>query len=181
MSLSNLIEKRRAAHQAQDQGPDVYQESPQVDQGQNHQQSHQRQHVVGHGYADYAATSPDKLKQEKLDEQHMAEYRADNIGASQATMKEVDEWRAKKAQEQPAPELTQEQQNQKAREEQDWNAGLARDNNRERTHANNTEPMRVAPSRTELPDLNDDRVLVAARDQAPAQDMSLGTSPKIRR
>ncbi|MGH8466369.1 MAG: hypothetical protein ACRER5_19685, partial [Pseudomonas sp.] len=72
-------------------------------------------------------------------------------------------------------------QNQRAREEQDWDAGLARDKNRERTHANNTEPMRVAPSRTELPDLNDDRVLSAARNQAPAQDLSQETSRKLRR
>lgn len=180
MTLANLINSRRAAHQAQDQGPDVYIEAPQNHQGQEHQQSQQRQHVVGRGYADYARTEGAELDQQKLDEKHMAEYREHNLGAGQATMADVDKWRAERAQAQPGPEPTQEQQNQQARAEQDWDAGLARDNNRERTQANNTEPMRVASPKVEFPDLNDDRVLEAAR-AAPAQDLSQENSPKIRR
>jgi hypothetical protein len=172
MTLSTLINKRREVHEAHDNGPEAH--------GQERASTNQPQHAVGRGYADVARHGQADHDQAKLDEQHMAEYRANNLGAGQATMAEVDAWRAERALEQPAPELTQEQQNQQAREEQDWNADLAQDNNRERTNANNREPMRAVPRPNELPDINDDQVLEAARP-APNQDLAVESSRKLRR
>ncbi len=147
MSLAELIEKRRQAHHEQDHSQ-AYPE---------HQQHQHRTAGAQHAHAE--SQNLDERKQhQKLE----AEYRANNLGAGQATVEQMEKWK----QEQQAKQAPEQRLDGMA--ERDWEVAAHRAQNRDRTNPDNTNVMPM--EKAKLPDLNDPAVLSQAPGQAKQQD-----------
>ena len=154
MSLAELIEKRRQAHQEQDHSQ-AYPE---------HQQHQHRTAGAQHAHAE-SQNLDERQQHQKLE----AEYRANNLGSGQATLEQMEKWKQEQqAKQQPAQQID-------GKAEREWDAAARQAQNRDRTNPDNTIAMPM--EKAKLPDLNDPAVL----SQGQAQQQEQGQRRGLRR
>lgn len=147
MNLAQLIDKRRQVHQDQD-----------------HTQAfpeHQHHRTAGAQHAHAEGQNLDERQQhQKLE----AEYRANNLGAGQATLEQMEKWKQEQtAKQEPAQQID-------CKAERDWEVSATRAQNRERTQPDNTQAMPM--EKAKLPDLNNPEVLNQSQAQTHQQDQA---------
>ena len=176
-NLTSLLSQRRESQQQQAVMREMpanheAQPSPEIQNRQEPQQQHRMR--TARGYEDYAKTA-------EVEQDYIKDYDRDFGAYARANGRnpqgeELDNWLQKQAQEVPAPQLSAVDQ---AKAERDWEVSAHKAQNTNRTNADHSAVMDTPKPKASFPNINDDRVLEAAKVEPATQELD-PMKPRLR-